>query len=94
MQTRLLNTIGQIPGLTQFFHCYYDRYQNEADVLTINAMKEVFWKIRIVEIYATRVGWMVSRDDSEECFRERIKEDLAGFEKEYASKNWIFFNVN
>lgn len=33
---------------------------------------------------------MMSGDDSEENFRERIKEDLAEFEKEYASKDWIF----
>mgnify|MGYP000166954627 CR=1 FL=1 len=30
----------------------------------------------------------------EENFRERIKEDLAEFEKEYASKDWIFFDVD
>ena len=30
--------------------------------------------MRIAEIYATRVDWMMSGDDSEESFRERIKE--------------------
>ena len=44
--------------------------------------------MRIAEIYATRVDWMMSGDDSEESFRERIKEDLAEFEKEYESKDW------
>ncbi|TWJ14146.1 hypothetical protein JN06_01576 [Bacteroides zoogleoformans] len=52
-------------------------------------MKEAYRQIRIAEIYATRVDWMMSGDDSEENFRERIKEDLAEFEKEYASKDWI-----
>ena len=46
--------------------------------------------MRIAEIYATRVDRMMSGDDSEECFRERIKEDLAEFEKEYATKDWTY----
>ena len=83
----------QIPVLYSIHHCYYDRYPDEADVLelsdeTINAMKEAYRQIRIAEIYATRVDWMMSGDDSEDSFRERIKEDLARFEKEYASKDW------
>ncbi len=51
-------------------------------------MKEAYRQIRIAEIYATRVDWMMSGDDSEDSFRERIKEDLTEFEKEYASKDW------
>ena len=53
-------------------------------------MKEAYRQIRIAEIYATRVDWMMSGNDSEENFRERIKEDLAEFEKEYTSKNGFF----
>lgn len=85
----------QIPVLYLIHHCYYDCYPDEADVLelsdeTINVMKEAYRQIRIAEIYATRVDWMMSGDDSEESFRERIKEDLAEFEREYASKDWTF----
>ena len=54
-------------------------------------MKEAYRQIRIAEIYATRVDWMMSGDDSEESFRERIKEDLEEFEKEYVSKDWTNF---
>ena len=87
----------QIPVLYSIRHCYYDRYPDEADVLelsdeTINAMKEAYRQIRIAEIYATRVDWMMSGDNSEESFRERIKEDLAEFEREYASKDWTFLD--
>lgn len=57
---------------------------------TINAMKEAYRQMRIAEIYATRVDRMMSGDDSEESFHERIKEDLAEFEREYASKDWTF----
>ena len=87
----------QIPVLYSIYHCCYDRYPDDADVLelsdeTINAMKEAYRQMRIAEIYATRVDWMVSGDDSEESFRERIKEDLAEFEKEYAVKDWTCLN--
>lgn len=87
----------QIPVLYSIQHCYYDHYPYEADVLelsdeTIDAMKEAYRQIRIAEIYAERVDWMMSGDDSEECLRERIKEDLAEFEKEYAIKDWTYLD--
>ena len=87
----------QIPVLYSIYHCCYDRYPDDADVLelsdeTINAMKEAYRQMRIAEIYATRVDWMMSGDDSEESFRERIKEDLAEFEKEYAAKDWTYLD--
>ena len=89
----------RIPVLYSIHHCYYDRYPDDADVLelsdeTINVTKEAYRQIRIAEIYATRVDWMMSGDDSEECFRERIKEDLTEFEKEYATKDWTFSDDN
>lgn len=89
----------QIPVLYSIHHCYYDRYPDEVDVLelsdeTINVMKEAYRQIRIAEIYATRVDWMISGDDSEEILRERIKEDLAEFEKEYAVKDWTYLDEN
>ena len=89
----------QIPVLYSIHHCYYDHYPYNANVLelsneTIDAMKEAYRQIRIAEIYATRVDWMMSGDDSEESFRERIKEDLEEFEKEYATKDWTFSDDN
>ena len=86
----------QIPVLYSIHHCYYDLYPYNADVLelsdeTIYTMKEAYRQIRIAEIYTTRVDRMMSGDDSEESFRERIKEDLEEFEKEYVSKDWTNF---
>ena len=88
-----------IPVLYTIHHCVYDHYPDDVDVLeltdeTIETMKEAYKQIRIAEIYATRIDWMMSGDDGEESFRERIKEDLVDFEKEYASKDWIFFDVD
>ena len=87
----------QIPVLYSIHHCYYDCYPDEADVLelsveTIDAMTEAYRQIRIAEIYATHVDRMMSGDDSEESFRERIKEDLAEFEREYAVKDWAYLD--
>ncbi|KIO47141.1 hypothetical protein [Sanguibacteroides justesenii] len=89
----------QMPVLYAIHHCHYDHYPYEAEVLelsdeTIDAMKEAYRQIRIAEIYATRVDWMISGDDSEESFRERIKEDLAEFEREYAVKDWTYLDEN
>lgn len=83
-----------IPVLYTIHHCVYDHYPDDADALeladeTIETMKEAYRQIRIAEIYARRVDWVMSGDDGEESFRERIKEDLVDFEKEYASKDWI-----
>lgn len=87
----------RVPVLYSIHHCYYDCYPDDADVLelsgkTINAMKEAYRQIRIAEIYATRVDWMMGGDDSEESFRERVKEDLEEFEKEYATKDWTYLD--
>ncbi|MCR2005628.1 hypothetical protein NSB20_08805 [Bacteroides acidifaciens] len=89
----------QIPVLYSIHHCVYDRYPYDSNVLelsdeTLDAMKEAYRQIRIAEIYATRVDWMMSGDDSEDSFRERIKEDLEEFEKEYATKDWTFSDDN
>lgn len=87
----------QIPVLYSIHHCYYDHFPYEAEVLelsdeTIDAMKEAYRHIRIAGIYAERVDWMMSGDDSEVSFRERIKEDLDEFEKEYATKDWTYLD--
>ena len=53
---------------------------------TIETMKEAYRQIRIAEIYATRVDWMMSGDDGEDTLRERLKEEA--FEKEFKTKDW------
>ena len=63
-----------IPVLYTIHHCVYDHYPDDADVLeltdeTIETMKEAYRQIRIAEIYATRIDWMMSGDDGEESFR-------------------------
>jgi hypothetical protein len=37
-------------------------------------------RLRIAEIYAQRVDWLVSGDDGEDSFHRRLADDLAGLE--------------
>ncbi len=83
----------QIPVLYSIHHCYYDSYPDDADVLelsdeTIETMKEAYKQIRIAEIYATRIDWVISGDDGEDDLQERLSEDLEAFEKEFQTKDW------
>ncbi len=51
-------------------------------------MKEAWRQLRIAEIYATRVDWMMSGDDDEDTMQERLAEDLESFEQEFRNKDW------
>lgn len=83
----------QIPVLYEIHHIVSDHYPYEEDVLelkesTIGTMKEAYRILRLAEIYAKRIDWMMSGDDSEESMKERLKEELDVFEQEYVSKDW------
>ena len=84
----------KIPVLYAIHHAEYDRYPYDADVLelsaeTIEAMKEAYRQIRIAEIYADRVDWLISDDDNEESFQDRLKHELDTFDKEFRNKDWM-----
>lgn len=83
----------RIPVLFAIHHCVYDHYPYDVDVLeledmTLETMKEAYRQLRIAEIYAQRVDWMISGDDSEETLQERLQEELQAFEKEFQAKDW------
>ena len=83
----------QIPVLYEIHHVVSDHYPYDEDVLeledsTIEAMKEAYRILRLAEIYAKRIDWMMSGDDGEETMHKRLKVELEEFEKEYASKDW------
>lgn len=83
----------QISVLYFIRHCCYDCYPDDADVLELSNDDDKCNKgVIYANLYrrdAERVDRMMSDEDSEESFSERIKEDLARFEKEYASEDWI-----
>jgi hypothetical protein len=37
--------------------------------------------IRVAAVYAQRIDWLISGDDGEESFLERLKEELGQLEK-------------
>ncbi|WP_302614867.1 hypothetical protein [uncultured Bacteroides sp.] len=83
----------RIPVLFAIHHCVYDHYPYDVDVLeledmTLETMKEAYRQLRIAEIYAQRVDWMISGDDSEETLQKRLQEELQAFEKEFQAKDW------
>ena len=55
---------------------------------TVEIMKEAYRQIRIAHIYAHRMDWMMSGDDSEESMQQRLDEDLSAFEEEFETKDW------
>jgi hypothetical protein len=42
----------------------------------IAEFKNAVEALRVAQIYAQRIDWLISDDDSEETFFERLKEDL------------------
>lgn len=55
---------------------YHSQYSDE----TIEEMKKGLEYMSKAAIYLQRIDWLVSDDDSEESFLERLKEDLEGIE--------------
>lgn len=83
----------KIPVLYSIHHCEYDHYPYDQDVLeladeTIETMKIAYRQIRIAEVYANRVDWMMSGDDGEDNFQERLIKDLTDIDKELEFKDW------
>ena len=48
---------------------------------TINEFKKGIELLRKAAVYAQRIDWLVSGDDGEERFHQRLKEDLNQLEK-------------
>ncbi len=89
----------KIPVLFAIHHCVYDRYPYDVDVLeledsTLETMKEAYHQLRIAEIYAQRVDWMMSGDDSEETLQKRLQRELQAFEEEFHLKDWNAMNMD
>jgi hypothetical protein len=65
----------------------WQRYSDE----TIKEFKEGVRLCKLAYVYAQRIDWLVSCDDGEESFHERLKEELeevANEIKQLDEKNW------
>ena len=54
---------------------------------TILYMRAAVDRLRRAAIYAQRIDWMLSGDDSENTFHERLKEDLDEYDQQCALKD-------
>jgi len=48
----------------------------------IAEFKNAIHYLKMAQIYTQRIDWMVSGDDSEDSFRQRLKEDLEEYKNE------------
>ena len=62
---------------------YHHKYNDEV----IDKFKEGLDILRKAEVYAQRIDWLVSGDDGEESFLERLKEDLDEYENQITKTN-------
>ena len=56
---------------------FHYKYPDEV----IEKFKEGLKVLRLAAVYAQRIDWLVSGDDGEESFLERLKEELGELEK-------------
>ena len=48
---------------------------------TIEEFKKALKALRVAQVYAHRIDWLVSGDDGEDSFHRRLKKDLEGLDK-------------
>ena len=65
---------------------YYYDYSPE----TIEKFKEAYKKLCEAYIYSQRVDWLLSGDDGEDTFHERLKKDLETLEKNLQNEKWLY----
>ena len=57
---------------------------------TIDIMKRAVYVLRMAYIYAKRVDWMLSGDDSEEALVKRLDKELQALKAKYPSGKFTF----
>jgi hypothetical protein len=72
---------------------YYERFPEELyhykyPLEVIEKFKEAVVILKKAEIYAQRIDWLLSNDDSEESFFKRLEEDLKEIESESTNQTW------
>lgn len=51
------------------------------DHKTIEEFKKALKALRVAQVYAQRIDWLVSCDDGEDAFHKRLKKELEALEK-------------
>ena len=71
----LQELIDKIGEKDEYGYCY--EFTDE----TIAEFKKALEMLRTASIYVQRIDWLVSGDDGEETFHERLKEELNNLKK-------------
>lgn len=58
-----------------------DKIGRHYDPETIEEFKKALKALKIAQVYAHRIDWLVSGDDGEDSFHRRLKKDLEALEK-------------
>ena len=61
---------------------------------TIDIMKRAVYVLQMAYIYAKRIDWMLSGDDSEESWVKRLEEDLKDLKTKYPGGKFTFKEKN
>ena len=77
---------GNLYPWAKYYYCFEPE--------TIEKFKVAYQKLKEAYIYAQRIDWLLSGDDSEETFHERLKEDLEELEKNMKNETWASYNPN
>ena len=67
-----------------------DRTYQTYEKKTIDIMKRAVYVLRMAYIYAKRIDWMLSCDDSEETLVKRLQEELQALKTKYPSGKFTF----
>ena len=70
-----------------------DLYHYEYPEEVINEFIKAYKILRVAEIYAHRIDYLLSGDDGEETFMGRLHEDLKVFDAELAIKKQTGFQI-
>lgn len=79
-QYRLHDMAEEIQEILSSEDEYYD-YSDE----TVAEFRKAIRYLQLAETFVQRIDWLVSGDDSEECFHRRLKEELAEIGEENES---------
>ena len=71
---------GKLYDYAKYYYCFEPE--------TIEKFKEAYRKLQEAYIYAQRIDWLLSGDDGEETFHERLKKDLEELEENMKNEQW------
>lgn len=75
---------GNLYDWAKYYYCFEPE--------TIEKFKDAYRKLKEAYIYAQRIDWLLSGDDGEETFHERLKKDIEELEENMRNEQWEKYN--